>query len=566
MTETPHINIINPDAIDTYLGSFVGHEHGYFTEVKSLLIQAVKRHLQNDARVATVLETPPTHAPEWLVNKWDTCGPFHSFDAAKVDATPNLRSEITHIRDWLLSAKQTGADFLTDCINGKPKTLLHTQSIAHAYEQADKYFEELNKRIEANPDIEGVDVKTIMTFKDGYRFVQLLTPNALKNEGPKVGHCVGSGAYDSKMAHGHNYYSLRDADNKPHVTIEARTEFFGRKTLKQCRGKENKQPVNKYLPYVQKFIQAQKISLSTSANHSDYVGYLANENMPYLDLLNPPQKSVRNQLNIEIEHFMGGARLPRVLHSHKDARDAFFHFDMGTALINKEKEHLLPKKPFVLPEVVNCHGGTVKISNCASVGGYPIVMPKYLTAHTLILRDMSEMDAFPNTYKVDKVIIKGATQMIGKIPPHIEMDIELTATSAPLPIDRIYSHVKVDNEKLLANLPAGLHIKTLDIGSLSFRNRAQIPAHITVDEVIFSLGSPFSACGEKIVANQQKTTAFLAMFNTHAARLPKSDFEISLSMRDKSRAFRQAVVEIARAAKELSPTIKPAPKDDFMMI
>lgn len=566
MTKTPHINIINADAIDKYLGDFVGHEHGYFVEVKLLLVQAVKRHLQNDARIATALETPPTDAPAWLVNKWDTCGPFHRFDAAKADATPNLRNEITHIRDWLLSAKQTGAEFLDDKINGKPKTLLHIQSISHAYDLADKYFVELNKRIEANPDVEGVDVKTIMTFKDGYRFVQLLTPNALKNEGPKAGHCIGGGAYDSKMAHGHIYYSLRDADNKPHATLETRSEFFGNKSLKQCRGKENKQPIDKYLPYVQKFVRTQKISLSTSANRSDYIGYLVNENMPYLDLLNPPQKAVRDKLHIEIEHFMGGARLPRVLHSHKDADDAFFHFDMGAALVNKAQEHLLPKKPFVLPDVVHCHKGTVKISNCASVGGYPIVMPKYLTAQTLILDNVMGMDAFPNTYKVEKVIIKGATQMIDKIPPHIAMDIELTATSTPLPTGRIYERVKVENEKVLAALPAGLHIKTLDIGNLSFRNRTQIPAHIIVDEVIFSLGTPFSACGEKIVTDQQKTTAFLDMFNSHAARLPKSDFEIGLHIRDKSRLFRQAVILITRAAKELSPQIKPAPKDDFMMI
>lgn len=566
MTKTPHINIINPNAIDKYLGDFVGHEHGYFTEVKSLLIQAVKRHLQKDARVATVLETPPANAPEWLVNKWDTCGPFHKFDPAKADATPNLRSEITHIRDWLLSAKQTGAEFLTDCINKQPKTLLHVQSIGHAYDLADKYFVDLNKRIEANPDVEGVDVKTIMTFKDGYRFVQLLSPNALKNEGPKMGHCVGSGAYDSKMARGDRYYSLRDADNKPHVTLEVANESFGRLFLKQCRGKENKQPVDKYLPYVQKFVQAQKIFLSPSANRSDYVGYLANQNTPLLDLLNPPKRSVRDQLHIEIEHFMAGARLPRVLHSHKDSKDALFDFDMGAVLVNKAQERLVQKKPFILPEVVNCHKGTVKIRNCALVGGYDVVMPKYITAHTLILNNMGGMDEFPNTYKVDRVIIKDATQMIDKIPPHIALEIELSFASTPLPTDRTYARVKVENAKILADLPVGLHIKTLDIGSLSLRNRVQIPAHITVDEVIFSVGSPFSACGEKIVADQQKTTAFLELFNTHAARLPKSDFDISFSLRDKSRNFRQAVIEIARAVKVLAPKIKPAPKNDFMML
>ena len=566
MTKTPHINIMNDHTIDAYLGTFVGHEHGYFAEVKLLLVQAIKRHLQSDARIASVLETPPADAPAWLVNKWDSCGPFHQFDAAKADAAPNLRNQITHIRDWLLSAKQTGADFLTDCINGKPKTLLHIQSIEHAYDIADKYFVDLNKRIEANPDIEGVDIKTIMTFKDGYHVVQLLTPNALKNEGPKVGHCVGSGAYDSKMAHGHAYYSLRDADGKPHVTIEAKNEFFGRKTLSQCRGKENKQPIDKYLPYVQKFVRAKKISLSTQAHRSDYVGFLINQNMPYLDLLDPPQKCVRDQLHIEIEHFMGGARLPRVLHSHKDTGNAFFHFDMGSALVNKENQHLLPKKPFVLPEVVNCHNGTVKISNCASVGGYPVIMPTYLTAQTLVLDNVIGMNAFPQTYKVDKVIIKGATQIIDKIPPHVAMDIELTYASAPLPTDRVYAHVKIDDAKILANLPAGLHIKTLDIGSLSLRDRTQIPAHVTVDEVVFSLGSPFSACGEKMSADQQKATAFLTLFNSYAARLPKSDFDISFSLRDKSRTFRQAVAVIAKAAKEICPGIKPPPKNDFMML
>jgi len=71
-------------------------------------------------------------------------------------------------------------------------------------------------------DVEGQDIRTIMAFKDGWRMVQLLTPQALDRESYLCSHCVGKGGYDKALADGsRRVFSLRDAENKPYATLAA---------------------------------------------------------------------------------------------------------------------------------------------------------------------------------------------------------------------------------------------------------------------------------------------------------------------------------------------------------
>jgi len=72
----------------------------------------------------------------------------------------------------------------------------------------------------------------------GLKWVKLLTPLSKDVEGDFMGHCVGGAGYENK-----DVYSLWDSKNRSHVTIEADDN---NKTIRQIKGKGNKEPVEKY--------------------------------------------------------------------------------------------------------------------------------------------------------------------------------------------------------------------------------------------------------------------------------------------------------------------------------
>jgi len=85
----------------------------------------------------------------------------------------------------------------------------------------------------------GKDYKVIKQV-GGMKWVKLLTPESKDVEGEFMGHCVGGAGYENK-----DIYSLWDSKNRSHVTIEADDN---KKTIQQIKGKQNKEPNEKYLP------------------------------------------------------------------------------------------------------------------------------------------------------------------------------------------------------------------------------------------------------------------------------------------------------------------------------
>lgn len=128
---------------------------------------------------------------------------------------------------------------------------------------------------------EGVDIETVLKFKDGFSFVRLLSKKAYDLEGQQMGHCVGS-YWDETHGNDENYgddegeqgegqyeyepelyapiiYSLRDPKGLPHVTIEVR----GESVIHQIKGKENAPPIPKYVPYIKQFIEDEGFVVET---------------------------------------------------------------------------------------------------------------------------------------------------------------------------------------------------------------------------------------------------------------------------------------------------------------
>ena len=108
-------------------------------------------------------------------------------------------------------------------------------------EKADKWIKQLSKNVVRIDEEEGVDYKTVLDFEDGFRFVQLLSEKAYTREGNLMRHCVAS-YYNRNV----EIYSLRDAFNKPHCTIEKN---------QQIKGKGNGDISPKYIHYVVEFLE-----------------------------------------------------------------------------------------------------------------------------------------------------------------------------------------------------------------------------------------------------------------------------------------------------------------------
>lgn len=240
------------------------------SQIAQWLEMALTKSLRRRPESAVEITELPDDAPVWLQNKWKAGGPFHRFRP-----DPELITKVRHIRDWLSAARAEDAPFLrrTD-IFGNPLKLLNLDLDASC-NAADKFFERLNQRSAGIAAVEA-DSKMIMRFPDGFCFVQMLTPGALKIEGRKMGNCLGT--LEAPLLSGDKaFFSLRDAQNEPHVTLSLKTDG---NLLDECRGKRDCRAVGKYMPYVLSFIAAQKVLLPRGisghppGSHRDIPGYL----------------------------------------------------------------------------------------------------------------------------------------------------------------------------------------------------------------------------------------------------------------------------------------------------
>ena len=85
---------------------------------------------------------------------------------------------------------------------------------------------------------------------EGWTVQQINSENDLEAEGNKMDHCVGS--YCSDMMDGRSiFYSLRDPNNNPHITIEVDNKY---KTVEQIQGNSNSEPKDEYKAMIKEWI------------------------------------------------------------------------------------------------------------------------------------------------------------------------------------------------------------------------------------------------------------------------------------------------------------------------
>ena len=113
-------------------------------------------------------------------------------------------NDIRYISDYLNGSQEFPEDLWEKSLNGM-------------YDLAVQWHDTLKFKEDPTGDYENKDV--VYKFDNGYTIVDVNTENDLDVEGDKMGHCVGS--YCDDVASGDTViYSLRDARNEPHATIE----------------------------------------------------------------------------------------------------------------------------------------------------------------------------------------------------------------------------------------------------------------------------------------------------------------------------------------------------------
>lgn len=200
---------------------------------------------------------------------------------------PENQSEIEHIIDFLNS--------------DRAPTRLSKMSYAQAQASAAKWMATQIKKggniIETEEDVKVV----LRSRSTGFVFVQLIGENAFKREGFLMGHCVASYFNKKDVA----VYSLRDAQNNPHCTIEVNKESNNDK-VNQIKGKGNGPIHPNYIKYVIKILKYFKMDVRDSemtnlgyiCPSNDYLTYLNNnfEGMKYISFRNKKYLYVKSNI------------------------------------------------------------------------------------------------------------------------------------------------------------------------------------------------------------------------------------------------------------------------------
>ncbi len=195
-------------------------------------------------------------------------------EVAGLYAQDKLKAYLSHVGDYL-------AEHV-------PAAKLGQYDLVRAVRETQKWDKELAKRMEEArlDDTKGSPV--YKDYGDGMRWVQLTKPGQFVRESNTMGHSVkgydtpengghpsyGLGGWEAIKSGEAKIYSLRDAKGESHATIEVQeggrtsgVDADGNfvegltpttRDVVQIKGKQNRAPAERYLPYVQDFVKGGK--------------------------------------------------------------------------------------------------------------------------------------------------------------------------------------------------------------------------------------------------------------------------------------------------------------------
>jgi hypothetical protein len=178
-----------------------------------------RRYLINEYSDVEQITHYTASLPAWVKKSLDSDNEVYTID--KLD-----RNQLNHFADYLNTLPETSD--------------LTRMSYPQFLSKLQKWEKSFSKKIDKSGEI-----KVIHQYTDGFKLVQILDKDGLRYEGSNMNHCVGDYWKDVKQGTT-AIYSIRDKENKPHVTIELDLAY---KSIEQIQGKNNTPPT-KYIKYI----------------------------------------------------------------------------------------------------------------------------------------------------------------------------------------------------------------------------------------------------------------------------------------------------------------------------
>ncbi len=275
-------------------------EHHRDMIAKSMVLQWVKHRLRASLTEKTSVPylKPVTleqsALPQWAIDNLTTGGSVHQFVAADVDTTIQAKIEKICLFLEKMAHKYIDKQLALAMQEKIPVKLRleylktgnqyadfdETYRLATVWEQAEENRKTHRFHLSERRRSE-VGTERVMDLSDGYYIVRLLTDEARDYESYYMNHCLCKEVCAKSFQSGKmRVYSLRDSKGEPHVTFDIRDRKWDENNrlisfvlppdkpeyadgiIYQVRGKNDKRPLFKYIPYIQEFVTAHKFGFT----------------------------------------------------------------------------------------------------------------------------------------------------------------------------------------------------------------------------------------------------------------------------------------------------------------
>lgn len=180
-----------------------------------------------------------------------------------------------------------------DFLNTLPETRNINYSVEDAFRATEVWDEQRRRAAEKeglqkiiNKEEDGIE--EIHKYNNGFKWISVFGKESLDREGKLMDHCVGS-YYDRVKNNETKIYSLRDTDNMPHCTIELTNS-----EIKQIKGRKNGIINEKYLKYIEDFINKKYIKFRSVSTYDLFVNGLVIANNHLYTFDNAPDNIIIN--------------------------------------------------------------------------------------------------------------------------------------------------------------------------------------------------------------------------------------------------------------------------------
>jgi PcfJ-like protein len=242
------VNIVNHHDVDKLVEGFAGHVRR--PEGQQWCRRNLRKYLLREARlarsigeteIAGLLSKEGKGEPPGWVREAVKCGrALHWFtpEVESWDGQTDFIQALHCVVAWIEALPEADRHWRQFYKIGVPEAIAAARAWRRTLaRQSEKYWPE-----------DWTGIRTVMRFENGLKFVNLTSAAALEREGHLMWHCVA--AYGDDVQRGSSQiYSLRDTDNRPHVTMEVRQNWVA-----QAKGKKNSIPSQRWRPYVNALI------------------------------------------------------------------------------------------------------------------------------------------------------------------------------------------------------------------------------------------------------------------------------------------------------------------------